>query len=329
MDLNSVSNNVFVMQSDVKQLQGFGKVRSNESLSKHTTFKIGGPARFFVTTADVDQLAGLVQWCAEHDMPWMVLGGGSNMLMSDEGFDGVVVKISDFRFQISDCNVDAAAGVPTVKLASETVKAGLTGFAWGVGVPGTIGGAVRGNAGAMGGEMKDVVKEVDALIDGEIVTFSNEDCQFTYRHSIFKHNGGIILRVHLTLEKGDAKEEMARAMNALTYRNKTQPKGYASTGCIFKNVELGTFSSVHSAGDGLQLPDDFKKKGQVPAGWFVEQAGMKGAQAGRAMVSEVHGNFIINQGGASAKDVLSLVEQIKEAVYNRFGVSLQEEIEII
>ena len=205
---------------------------------------------------------------------------------------------------------------------------GLSGFAWAVGVPGTIGGAVRGNAGAMGKETKDVVAEVDAYRDGDVVTLTHAACAFGYRDSVFKHVPMVVLRVRLGLTKGDKQAGLSEMMNCIGYRTKTQPKGHASTGCIFKNVDLaglkGFLPEAHP-----EIPKDFFDRGRISAGWLVEAVGMKGAEAGDVWVSPVHGNFIVNRGQGCAADVRALIERIKEKVYDRFGIVLEEEIELL
>ena len=312
-------------------LRTFGKVRLSEPLSKHTTFKIGGPADYFLVVEDSSKRIDLLKWLDSEAVDYVMLGGGSNMLVRDEGYRGVAIVTKDETYDIKGTTVQTGAGVVTVKLANETVKAGLTGFEWGVGVPGTIGGAVRGNAGAMGREMKDSVKEVEAYIDGDVVRLSNQECGFGYRHSIFKENKGVILRVWLELEKGDAKAGMAQALGVLQFRNKTQPKGFASTGCIFKNVDFESSKTqllTHFDEQDEKI-QQFLRVGKISAGWLVEQAGLKGEKQGKAQVSEVHGNFIVNLGGAAAIDVLTLIEKIKTAVYNTFDIELEEEIQVV
>ena len=306
-----------------KQLQQFGKVKVNEPLSKHTTFKIGGPADFFVTVDRVERLSELLTFLRSEGVSYVLFGGGSNMLVRDEGFRGVVIQCKDTTVTIDGTMVTATAGALTAAVAQQSVQAGLVGFEWGVGVPGTIGGATRGNAGAMNREMTDSVYSVDVYRDGEIFTIAHGDCAFGYRDSLFKHTSDIILRVRLQLEMGDKKEAMSKIMDCLTYRRDTQPKGFASTGCIFKNFKITDKTKIED------IPEQFVKNAKIPAGWLVEQVGMKGMQQGQAQVSERHGNFIINLGEASAADVLFLIEQVKEKVYNTYGITLEEEIYII
>lgn len=305
-------------------------------MSKHTTFKIGGPAKFFVIVEDAEQLVPLIKYLDGAGERYMILGGGSNMLVADEGYDGVVIQVRGGRYVIDGEIVEATAGMNTVALAQATMQAKLTGFEWGVGVPGTIGGATRGNAGAMGFEMKDNVHEVDAYKDGELVTYSNAECQFGYRDSVFKHGGGVILKTRLKLRTTDSQELMQKAIGYLQYRNKTQPQGYASTGCIFKNMDVSEESGKDNRAillEHFSADDDvvakFLEIGKVSAGWLVEQVGMKGERRGNAEVSDRHGNFIVNMGNAAASDVRALIEEIKAKVYDTYGLSLEEEIQIV
>lgn len=308
------------------QLKQFGHVRTNEPLAKHTTFKIGGPADYFLSIEETPQLVEAVKYLEGEGVSYFVLGGGSNMLVRDEGFRGVVVDIKTKKSEVVDNEVIADAGCTTVEIARKSIQAKLTGFEWGVGVPGTIGGAVRGNAGAMGGEMKDVVLKVEVYKDGEVQELNNEECHFHYRHSLFKDVGGIVLRVWLKLQLVEAEvvaQGMKKALEYLQYRNKTQPQGFASTGCIFKNFEISNKKL------SFEVPEEFLKKGKISAGWLIDQAGMKGAQVGQAKVNETHGNFVVNMGGATATDVLTLIDQIKERVYDKFAIDIEPEIQII
>ncbi len=307
-------------------LKQFGHVTLHEFLAKHTTFKIGGQADYFVTAKSTDDLIELLKYLDQEGTPYFILGGGSNVLVRDDGFDGVVVKVRSQKSEVRSPFLEADAGCVTVEMAQQSIKAELTGFEWGVGVPGTIGGAVRGNAGAMDGEMKDVVESVDVYQDGEVVTLSNTACEFRYRDSVFKHGGGVVLRARLRLRIKEKKDEagIKKALEYLQYRSKTQPQGWANTGCIFKNSH-----QLSAISHQIEMPKEFIQKGKIPAGWLVEKAGMKGAQVGNAKVSDVHGNFIVNMGGATAADVSALIEKVKGAVYTRCGVVLEEEIQIL
>lgn len=302
----------------------FPNARQGARLGVYATFKIGGPAKYLVPVKSIDELKKALEIAHEHHLDYFVFGGGSNMLVSDEGFDGMAIKIEMNAQSVADDTVVADAGMLTAALARASIDGGLTGFEWGIGVPGTVGGAVRGNAGAFGGEMKDVVESVEALVDGEARTFSNAECAFRYRHSIFKENGGIVLGVTLKLKPDAERDGLKKMMEYLDKRNKTQPKGAASTGCIFKNYEF-----TEPDPRWTNVPEEFLTKKRISAGWLIEQAGMKGGKEGAAVVSDVHGNFILNTGGATGADVKRLIERVKERVAEKFGIDLEEEIQYI
>jgi UDP-N-acetylmuramate dehydrogenase len=336
------------MDNVYTELKQFGDVKTQVPMSKYTTFKIGGSAAYMLTVTDTGMLVAALQYLDGAGVPWFILGGGSNMLVRDTGYDGVVVQVRSAQFEVQSNLFIADAGVPTVLTAQETMKAGLKGFEWGAGVPGTIGGAVRGNAGAMGKDMHDDVHSVDVYKNGEVLTYTNDECEFGYRESRFKDSQEVVLRVTLALtpyaSSEDALESKQQMLQFLKYRNETQPKGYASTGCIFKNVDVSQPSNgtrqklkankyravlLHHFDESDEKVQQFLKVGKISAGWLVEQVGMKGAVIGGAEVSPVHGNFIVNNGTATAADVLTLIEEIKERVYTTYGIELEEEIQII
>jgi len=310
-------------------LKKFGKVRLNEPMWKHTTFKLGGPVKYFVTIDKNDKLIEVLNFLREENMEYVILGGGSNVLCADREFDGVVIKINDQTTIINEQIVVASAGALTVSVAQASVKAGLTGFEWGIGVPGTIGGATRGNAGAMGGDISGNLSKVEVYRQGEILELTHEECEFAYRESIFKHNNDVVLRVWLQLEKSteESKDLMKTTLENIQYRNSTQPQGFASSGCIFKNVKiLNPKSEIKNQNI---IPTDFLEKGIISAGWLMDQAGCKGMKVGNAQVSEKHANFIVNLGDATAEDVKNLIEEVKKKVYNKFKINLEEEVQEI
>lgn len=313
------------------QLKNFGKVKTDESMAKHTTFKLGGNAAYYLVIDSVEQLTAALDYLRGEGVAHTVIGGGSNMLVPDAGYDGVVIQVTAKEKKIDGTDVIADAGCSTVEIAQFSMQHNLAGFEWGVGVPGSIGGAVRGNAGAMGWEMKDNVTLVDVYKDGEILTMTNQECQFDYRHSVFKESSDIVLRVRLGLKKTESKNRMKEALGYLQYRNKTQPQGWASTGCIFKNADLEENKEAlrTNFSEDDEKVQQFLKVGKISAGWLIQEAGLKGKVVGGAQVSDAHGNFIVNLGDATADDVLSLIEQIKDEVYTRFSIQLEEEIHIL
>ncbi|MBP9732701.1 MAG: UDP-N-acetylmuramate dehydrogenase [Candidatus Magasanikbacteria bacterium] len=316
------------MEALAPKLKQYGKVKISEPLSKHTSFKIGGSARFFVSPETLESHVELMQYLDGIGVSYVILGGGSNMLAPDTGFDGVVIHPEYQEIKREGSKVIADAGALTVSVARFSMKEQLTGFEWGVGVPGTIGGAVRGNAGAMGFEMKDSVTKVKVYQDGEVVDFNIEQCAFEYRSSIFKRKGGVVLQVTLELEQTENKELIKQALEYLNYRNSTQPQGHASTGCIFQNPDVGKYRPqlIEHFDKYSEHVQKFLALGKISAGWLIEQAGLKGEQVGQALVSEQHGNFIVNLGGATSHDVRTLIDRIKETVYTKFGITLEEEI---
>lgn len=305
-------------------LKEFGRVKQHEPLAKHTTYRIGGPAAWFLEVTSVDEVPRLCALLDAEGVPYKCIGGGSNMLAPDEGFDGVVFCIVDQTIEIDGTAVVMSAGAPTVTVARKTIAAGLTGFEWGVGVPGTIGGAIRGNAGATGGEMKDHLDWIEVYRDGEVIRIDAADAAFGYRTSLFKSTTDIILRGGMTLAQGADQEGLARALEYIQYRNATQPQGKPSSGCTFKNVEITPDTQIKRR---EEIPQAFLDQCRIPAGWLVQSCDLKGLVVGNAEVSERHGNFILNHGDASSKDIVSLIEQIKTAVYDTYGLELEEEID--
>lgn len=305
-----------------------GEVKENVPLAPFTTFRIGGPARYFYIAKNSEDIVQAVQVASEFKIPYFILGAGSNILVSDKGFDGLVIKIQNAELRIQNGDVVVGAGVSNATVARATVNAGLCGMEWVVGVPGTIGGSVRGNAGCFGAEMKDVIESVKVLQitnhKSQINQLTNQQCQFGYRDSIFKHNKNlIILEVELKLQKGDQAEGDQKIKEILKKRNASQPKGLSS-GCVFKNADIHGGLRIYT-----DLPEEFKKRGQVPAGWIIEQMGLKGKKIGDAQISSEHGNFIINIGNATAEDIIILISIIKEKARNHFGIQLEEEVQLV
>ena len=294
-------------------------------MKRYTTFKIGGPAKYLVPVKSIEDLQKALEIANQHHLEYFVFGGASNMLVSDEGFDGMAIKIEMNTHSAVDDKIIADAGAFTAVLARASVDAGLKGFEWAAGIPGTIGGAVRGNAGAHGGDINSTVESVEALVDGEVQHFSNADCKFGYRDSVFKHNGGIILGVTLKLQHDEERGGLKKMMEILDKRHKTQPKG-PSSGCIFKKI---IFEESDASWTGKGIPEEFLAGKYISAGWLIEQAGLKGEKEGGAQVSDVHANFIMNIGDATSEDVKKLIARIKERVAEKFGIDLEEEIQYI
>ena len=281
------------------------RVLLSESMKKHTTFRIGGPADYFVMPQSEGEVKRTVAVCREEQVPYSIVGNGSNLLVSDEGYRGVVIQI--FRemsgVQVEGTRIQAQAGASLAKIAAAALEAGLAGFEFAAGIPGTLGGACVMNAGAYGGEMKDVLVNVTVLDEaGEIRRIENTELELGYRTSIIARKGYIVLGAELELEQGNS-DEIRELMNELREKRVSkQPLEYPSAGSTFKRPE-GYF-----------------------AGKLIQDAGLRGFRVGDAMVSEKHCGFVINAGEASAAEVDSLMKQVSERVQAKFGVGLEPEV---
>lgn len=310
-------------------------VLENESLASHCTFKIGGPARYFFVAKNYEEIMKAAEAANELGIKIFVLSGGSNVLFADTGFDGLVVKVNSSRFIVHsvDCKIETDAGVMLAEIVKAAAENSLSGLEWAAGIPGTVGGAVRGNAGAYGKATGDTVEEVEATETKgekiEVRNFNNEDCKFGYRESIFKREGGIILKVVFKLVPGDKnkiKEEMDKIFAARDGKIPREP----SAGSFMKNVEV-TDEIVKIIKEKIHedVPADYIQKGKIPAAWLITQCDLKGKQIGGAKISEKHANFIVNAGGASAADVIALASLVKMEVRDKTGIQLHEEVEYV
>lgn len=306
--------------------------KEHEPLAKHVNFRIGGPARHFVeakTSTDIIDAVALANKCG---VAWFVLGGGSNTLVSDAGFDGLVIKAANRTLKIDGTRVMAEAGVISAAVARATAERGLRGFEWAISLPGTMGGAVRGNAGCFGGETKDSVESVRVLHDGVVQTLRRDEVQFEYRHSIFKtpeRAHDVILDVTLLLREGDRAEAMGQLEKNLSGRKASQPLGSSSAGCMFKNFTYVDNADIAKLDAQYHLPENFRISRRIPAGWIIDQLGLKGTRIGDAMVSDVHGNFLVNKGAATADQIMQLIALIKSRVRSDVGVQLHEEVQYL
>ncbi len=318
-----------------ERLRGlFGeRVKEREALAKHVNIRLGGPADFYFEAKTSDELAQVVEAALADGLSYAVLGGGSNTLPSDEGFRGLVIQASNRGWKIEGARVSAEAGVPSGFLARKTAEAGLTGFEWAVSLPGTIGGAVRGNAGCFGGETKDALVSVETLrVNGgttERVTYDKEACAFGYRDSVFKRNGEVILSATFTLAPASKETCLTKLEAVLAERKEEQPSNAPSAGCMFKNFEFKDESEVSTLKSAARVPEAFLAAKRIPAGWLIERSGLKGATIGGAQVSEKHGNFLVNLGNATASDVVQLISRIKMKIRDGYGLQLEEEVQLL
>lgn len=308
-------------------------VQENVLLAQHTTFRIGGPAKYFLVAKKREDLIKAIQVAKKHNLPFFVLGGGSNLLVSDRGYNGLVIKIHNSKFQIRNSEIAAEAGTTLAQMVAASAKSGLTGLEWAAGIPGTIGGAVRGNAAAFGGSTKDIIKRVEFFnIDNrEIGWLNNKECRFAYRNSLFKHGSSasqepnlIILAAEIELKNGNADEIKKQIRHNLDYRREHHPINFPSAGSIFKNPKLKI--KAQKLIDQFPLLKEFNKKNDIPAGFLIDKCGLKKKTIGRAQISEKHANFIINLEGAKAEHVLQLIDLAKKKVKEKFALQLEEEI---
>lgn len=285
-----------------KELKKFGHVRTNVLLSKYATFKIGGPAQFLVEVDNNDSLVGLLNFLSGEGIKFLILGGGSNLLFPDSGFEGVVIKIKTSNIKVLDETIECDAGASLGTVINLAAQNSLGGMEWAAGIPGTVGGAVRGNAGAMGKDAEENIDKVEIWRNGATIILSNNECGFMYRGSAFKANRqDVILRVWFKLKKVDQKQIMLKMQEYLLLRQGKFP-AFPSAGSFFKNIKLADWQ-----GDKKILPEIFLQRGSVPVGYLVDQVGMRGFAVGGAKVAEEHGNFIINYDKAEQNDVLAIV----------------------
>ena len=279
-----------------------------EPMKKHITFRVGGPAACFLTPSTKEQIREILHICQEEKTPYFILGNGSNLLVSDQGFDGVVLQVYKNMNQVTveGEHLRLQAGALLSATARKALEAGLTGMEFAAGIPGTMGGAVVMNAGAYGGEMKDILESVTVLTpEGEQKELKNEELQLGYRTSVVKEKGYIVLEAVLSLKKGDPEAIKSRMDELKEQRVTKQPLEYPSAGSTFKRPE-GYF-----------------------AGKLIQDAGLRGYQVGGAQVSEKHCGFVINKENATAKDVVDLIHDVQRIVYEKFQVQLETEVKFL
>ena len=308
-------------------------IKENILLAPYTLYKIGGPARFFIEAINAEHLQEAVVFAADKHIPFVILGAGSNVLISDKGFNGVVIRMTGGTVITEGERMHVDAGVMMARAVMQSGRSALHGFEWGIGVPGTIGGSVRGNAGCFGGEMKDVVESVD-VFDSQTVTrytLHAIRCEFGYRDSIFKkHPEWIVLSATLYLHKGN-QQAIQQAIQRITKeRVAKQDIGSKCCGCIFKNAEW-----PHDASERellmVRFPElaVFRDRPTIPSAFLIDHAGLKGSVQRNVCISDKHANFFINKGDGTSDDVMTLIARAKELVKKKYGIELHEEIHLI
>jgi UDP-N-acetylmuramate dehydrogenase len=295
-------------------------------LSRYTRFGIGGPADLYAETGNVEAFIAALAAARASGIPTMVIGGGTNLVVSDSGFRGIVLRYRGDRLVAAGRRVIADAGAVFQDLVDFAVERGLQGLETLAGIPGSVGAAVYGNAGAYGHAVCERVVDVRFHDGREVRTFTNEECRFHYRESVFKrHKDWIIFSVELQLEPADAGRLRETADGILMVRNEKFPVTMKCAGSIFKNLLLEDLPLAVAA----EVPANAVREGKVPAAWFLEQVGAKGAQRGDIRVASHHANLIYNAGAGTASDLCALIEDLKARVRARFGMDLEEEVQYV
>ncbi len=323
------------------------KIEENIILAGFTNYKIGGPARYFFQAKNVKELKEAIRWAKSKKQKIFILGGGTNLLFSDDGFKGLVLKPDINFLEVKEEKIKAGAGVQMSNLIKLAVKNKLSGLEWAGGLPGTLGGAIRGNAGAFRGETKDNIESVKSLNIKtlKISTYNKKNCEFDYRDSLFKKHDGeeIVLSATLKLKKGDQEQIKTAIQDKIDFRNNRHPLEYPNSGSVFKNVritqKIADLIAADSRGNsqresalGLRwsaVPVKTDPFPVIPTAYLISEANLKGVSRGGAMISPKHPNFIVNVNNAKAKDVLALIKLAKSTIKQKFGITIEEEVQIL
>lgn len=291
------------------QALNIGEVKPNEPLARHTTIKIGGPADLFIEPSSIENLQKVMMVIQKHRLKWRSIGRGSNLLVSDKGIEGAVIKLGRGmdHLKIDETEITVGGGHSLVSLSTLISRKGLSGLEFASGIPGSVGGAVYMNAGAHGSDISKVLTKAHILFnDGSMEWLTNEEMEFSYRTSILqKKRPGIVVEAVFQLTAGDRAEIVALMQKNKEYRKVTQPWNFPCAGSIFRNP----------------LPNY--------AGKLIEEAGLKGYKIGGAEISQMHGNFIVNDGNATASDVLALIQHVKDTIFKLYQIKMETEVEII
>jgi UDP-N-acetylmuramate dehydrogenase len=306
------------------------KLELSVPLKNYTTFKIGGPAKYFLIAKSKADLVSGLEKAKELKAPVFILGGGSNILVSDKGFNGLVIKVEDTDFKIENEKILAGAGLSLTKFSYLAADEGFSGFEWAGGIPGTVGGAIFGHAQAFGDKISDTLESVEVLDEKTLKfkTLPKAQCGFSLKNSIFKKNKNLIIISAVFAGKPDDKEKIrAKIKDYLEHRKSRHPISFPSAGSVFVNPEV-------KIRDKKLLKDYpelfvFNEKGAIHSGYLIEKVGLKGKKIGGAQISDQHANFIINVGDAKAKDVLGLIKLAKQKVKKTFNIELETEVQMV
>ncbi len=305
------------------------KIKQNIPLAPLTTFKIGGPAKFFIEISEQDELIEVFSWAKKNKEKIFILAGGSNVLINDKGVEGLVVKLTNDKISVKGERIECGAGANLVRVVGLSVGASLTGLEWAINIPGTVGGAVRGNAGAYGNSIGESMETVEIfnLKKERFSIFSRKDCNFNYKESVFKDDNNLLIwDILLKLNKGNKTDIDNLVRDYSAKRQESQPN-LPSAGCVFKNFQATNLEKENQNFFRLANEEKAIKGGMISAGWLIERLDIKGKTIGGAKVSLEHANFIVNTGKATAEQVIMLISYIKQQIRDKFNVQISEEIQ--
>lgn len=300
-------------------------VRTHEPLSKHTNFRLGGRAAYFIRCVNINEILSVYRYVISQGFPYIILGGGANVVFPDADVEAIVLQIRNQDFSTNGLNARIGAGTNTGVAVSRCLDSGFVGLEFLVGIYGTLGGSVRGNAGAFGKEMRDVVIGADILLpNGTVEQWTNSRFKFSYRDSALKHEPGLILTVDLHLEKGDVDASKRLIAEYTEYRRARQPVSFPCAGCMFKNIHLDPDRKDLREKFGNVLQND-----QLPAWALIVEAGLAGKRIGDIEISTQHANFFINRGHGTAEHVVMLTSFVKQRVRDAYHIQLNEEVQFL
>jgi len=316
-----------------KLKEKLGEVKNNEPLSSHTTFKVGGPAKYFYLAQNSKDLVKAIKISEELGIKYFILGWGSNLIVSDDGFDGLVIKTISNICKVNREEVFVEAGFNLSRLVGIVTQNSLSGLEFASGIPGTVGGAARGNAGAYGKGFGDLITELEIYQDGQVKKISQSDMQYGYRDSILKHKEGVILSIKLKLKKSNQKEIQSEVVKNIKHRNTKLPFK-PSAGCIFKNIDLADIKIdeekvIKELDVSKEEWQQATKHGKLPTSYIMDKLNLKGKTIGGCQVSEKHAAFFINIGNCKTQHIMMLISDIKMRARNQLGIQLIEEVQYL
>ncbi|MDD4289938.1 MAG: UDP-N-acetylmuramate dehydrogenase [Patescibacteria group bacterium] len=305
----------------------FKNIELNKSLKGLTTFKVGGGSKYYLEILDIEELQSCVKYCNDNKIEFLVLGWASNVLISDNGFDGLIIKLKNQEIKIQDSFISVSAGTSLSNFLQFTLDNNFIGAEFLAGIPGTLGGAIYGNAGIPNKSISDILESALCVSKkGKILEIKKENCKFSYRNSIFKENKYIIYSAKIILDYGDTNISKELVKKSILERNLKQPIEYPSAGSFFKNVKITDELKNNLKDFDVSI---FEKSGIIPAGFLIEKAQLKGFEVGGAKVSEKHANFLINYKNATAGDIYNLSKKVEEVIFEKYKIKLEPEVQLI